>query len=529
MSDLYDLDLFDPNPYQPRSVHDPEHIKALAISIAEQGLLQTPVGRLKVEFGIGTRVQLAFGHSRLEAYKFLHETGNSGFDKMPVSLQKLTDEQMFALVITENAQRRDLTVIETARAMKRYRDDFNKTSAEIGELFGLSESAVRNKIRLLNLPADVLAAIETNPVSERVTRELLKLYDLPEEARKTAETLRGGWNDVYRPSNITRLALNGETAEEIGKLIHQLVHTIGVDIADSLFKHDHVFEGEYRSPTCKTCPMRHVTPDDVLCLDKACYKAKQTEAKQLYLAAAAEVCGIPPIEDVTLDVYQVTTWWQEDKERKLASTGCENLRLIYADYGEHGIEGYPKAQICCKKGNGRCVCARAINAGLDLHAQKAEEPAGKSLMQVFAPDHEISVDPEPEPDPTPEPTAAPVMITAEQLRQLDRDARAIKRQNLEECKAMREEMIKTVFLGLSGQNRRIIQWLAGEMAAYQTREKLAEMPVDELWLGIADRLVRRLFDWTYSEPQPERVLKTYNGILEEAGLPLIESVSVETE
>lgn len=522
MSELYDLDLFDPNPYQPRSAHDNEHIRALAISIAEQGLLQIPVGRLKAEIGTGTRVQLAFGHSRLEAYKLLRDTGNAGFDKMPVNMQKLTDEQMFQLAITENAQRRDLTVIEIARAMKRYREEFGKTSAEIGQLFGLSESAVRNKIRLLNLPEDVLTAMESNPVSERVTRELLKLFDLPEDARKIAEGLQGGWHDVYRPSNIVRLALNGETAEEIGKLIHQLVHSIGADMADSLFKHDQEFVGDFRSPACKTCPMRHVTESGVLCLDENCYQAKQLEAKRQYLAAAAEICGIPPIEDVTTTAYQVTTWWG-DKGAKMAATGCENLRLIYTDYGNHGIEGYSKAEICCKKGHGNCVCTRAVNAGLDLPAVETEEPkpVGKSLMEVFTPDLELPAE-------EPEPEANPGLVTADRLRQLDREARAKKRQNLEECRAMRTEMVRSVFLGLNSGNRKIIYWLAGELVSFQERDKLADAPVDELWLAIADRLVRRLFDWSYSEPDPVRTLKTYNGILEAAGLDLLNSVSVET-
>lgn len=522
MSDLYDLDLFDPNPYQPRVSHDHEHIKALALSIAEQGLLQIPVGRLKAEIGIGTRVQLAFGHSRLEAYKFLNDTGNAGFDKMPVSLQILTDEQMFALAITENAQRRDLSLIETIQAMQRYREDFGKTSAEIGGLFGLSESAVRNKLRLLNLPADVLQRFDSDPVSERVLRELLVLYDLPESVRISAEKNMPNWRGNHRPSEIVNFAFTGGTAEQIKNMITMMVETISHSMAGSVFKHEDVFEGDYVSPDCKSCPLRIVDDRGVCCMDRQCFDRKQTAAKMSYLSGASEVCGIPPIEDVNTSYYEVTTWYG-DKEKKLVRTGCENLRLVYHDHGDHGIEGFPKAEICCKKGHGQCVCTRAINAGLDLPEPKVgPKPAGKSLMAVFAPDHEISLDPEPEP--------APAVITADQLRQLDREMRIRKRQGMEECKAIREDFTRRVFDGLISRNQVIWHQLVSMVVSYQRREAIQDYPVDELWGIIAERMANDIYNLDFADPIPEKILASYNSLLERAGLPLIESsVSVETE
>jgi ParB family transcriptional regulator, chromosome partitioning protein len=61
-----DITLIDPNPWQPRQSEDAEHIEKIALSIAQDGLMQVPVGRM-----VDGRVQLAFGHSRLAAYKLL--------------------------------------------------------------------------------------------------------------------------------------------------------------------------------------------------------------------------------------------------------------------------------------------------------------------------------------------------------------------------------------------------------------------------------------------------------------------------
>ena len=45
MPEWIGLEDIDPNPWQPRQGEDPEHIKKLALSIVEDGLMQVPVGR----------------------------------------------------------------------------------------------------------------------------------------------------------------------------------------------------------------------------------------------------------------------------------------------------------------------------------------------------------------------------------------------------------------------------------------------------------------------------------------------------
>jgi ParB/RepB/Spo0J family partition protein len=206
---LMELDKIDPNPYQPRENEDPEHIRNLAISIGQDGLLQAPAGRV-----VNDRVQLAFGHSRLAAYKFLRDTGNSGYETMPVIIRVLSDEDMFRLAISENLQRRDLTPIEEARAMTRYRDEFGKSSMEIGGLFGLSDSAVRNKIRLLKLPPTLQDALRRRELTEGAARALVPLYDLPADVRAMAED-----SDELKPSLILEVALSGAAPIQIANLV----------------------------------------------------------------------------------------------------------------------------------------------------------------------------------------------------------------------------------------------------------------------------------------------------------------------
>jgi ParB/RepB/Spo0J family partition protein len=124
-------------------------------------------------------VQLAFGHTRKRAYILLQsENPGHGYEYMPLKIQDLTDEKMFEYAVRENNDRRDLTPIEQARAMLAYREKFGKTSAQIGELFNLSESAIRNKIRLLQLPEVVTERIAAGQISEITARKIMTLDKL---------------------------------------------------------------------------------------------------------------------------------------------------------------------------------------------------------------------------------------------------------------------------------------------------------------------------------------------------------------
>ncbi len=205
------LDHILPNPYQTRESEDPEHVAKIAASIEAEGLLQVPVGRWVFPegrpvtgmgsgdlTGHGMRVQLAFGHTRLAAFLMLANRApgggvNSAWGRMPVAIRELTDEEMFRLAVSENLARKDLSPIEEAKAMLVYRDQFKKTSQQIGQLFGLSDSAVRNKLRLLNLPETVQAAMEKGDLPEAAARRVLSLQAIaPEKVEEVTATLTGG-------------------------------------------------------------------------------------------------------------------------------------------------------------------------------------------------------------------------------------------------------------------------------------------------------------------------------------------------
>ena len=167
---LVPVELIDPNPYQPRKSEDPAAIADLADSIARNGMLQVPTARC-----VNERYQLAFGHTRLAAHKLLQTP------TMKLTIQDLTDLQMFEMGVAENVKRRDLNPIEEAEAMKRYMDDFGKTSVEAGEFFAVSEETVRGKIRLLNLPTVARQKLAEGVITVSAARSLLTMARIAPE------------------------------------------------------------------------------------------------------------------------------------------------------------------------------------------------------------------------------------------------------------------------------------------------------------------------------------------------------------
>jgi ParB/RepB/Spo0J family partition protein len=164
---LIEVDLIKANPYQPRDAENPDVVTEIATSIKQNGLMQVPLARQ-----VNGHYELAFGHTRLAAFKQLGEAC------MPLIIRQLSDLEMFELGVAENIKRRDLNVIEQAKAMRRYMDDFGKSSVEAGEFFNTSSESVRSMVRYLNLPGDVQAKLANGEITQTTARTLLSLQKL---------------------------------------------------------------------------------------------------------------------------------------------------------------------------------------------------------------------------------------------------------------------------------------------------------------------------------------------------------------
>ncbi len=161
------IDCLQPGAFQPRGHMDEAGLKALAESIAQQGVLQPIVVRpLK---GRALHYEIIAGERRWRASQLAKRT------HVPVVVRAVSDETAMALGLIENLQREALNVMDEARAMYRLNQEFGLTHQEIAKLLSKSRTAVSNCLRLLQLSGAVATLLEAGELDMGHARCLLGL------------------------------------------------------------------------------------------------------------------------------------------------------------------------------------------------------------------------------------------------------------------------------------------------------------------------------------------------------------------
>jgi len=161
------VDQIHANPKQPRKRFDGEAVSGLAESIKAQGLIQPVVLRPRLEGGY----ELIAGERRWRAAR------EAGIAEVPAVIRDADDRDTLLLGLVENVAREDLSPIEEARAYAVLFDEFGLSLGEVAERVGRSKPAVSNRVRLLELPEDVLAMIGRNELTEGHARAVLAVPD----------------------------------------------------------------------------------------------------------------------------------------------------------------------------------------------------------------------------------------------------------------------------------------------------------------------------------------------------------------
>jgi len=116
--------------------------------------------------------EIVAGNRRYEACKML------GYRKIACQVIELDDKDAFEVYLVENIQRKDLYPIEEARAFKKYVFEFGWGGAsELSKKIGKSVSYITKRIRLLELPPDVIHSIISSEINTSTAEELLLVKD----------------------------------------------------------------------------------------------------------------------------------------------------------------------------------------------------------------------------------------------------------------------------------------------------------------------------------------------------------------
>jgi ParB family chromosome partitioning protein len=178
------VELIAPNPRQPRQEFGEDALVALADSIRARGVLQPVLVRPLA----GGTYELIAGERRWRASRL------AGLEAIPAIVRHHDDAASLEMALIENMAREDLNPVEEARACAALTEELGLSREEVGKRVGRSRVAVSNLIRLLDLPDDVLAMIETGRLSEGHGRALLTAPDHADRRRLAREADQRGWS-----------------------------------------------------------------------------------------------------------------------------------------------------------------------------------------------------------------------------------------------------------------------------------------------------------------------------------------------
>jgi ParB family chromosome partitioning protein len=238
------VDALAPGKYQPRKTMDDAKLAELAESIRAQGVIQPIVVRdLGRQQKVGTpRYEIIAGERRWRATRL------AGLAEIPAVVREVDDRTVVAMALIENIQREDLNPLEEATALQRLIDEFDLTHAQAAEAVGRSRAAVSNLLRLLELPPEIRALVETRALEMGHARALLTLA--PQAAIALArQAADNGWSVREVEHRVQQLAAgrlpagNGAKARAAKAKPQADIATLERELSESLGTRVNVLHG----------------------------------------------------------------------------------------------------------------------------------------------------------------------------------------------------------------------------------------------------------------------------------------------
>jgi ParB family transcriptional regulator, chromosome partitioning protein len=240
-----DIDLLQPNRFQPRSDFDEGKLNELAQSIKTNGVLQPLLVR-KVQ----DHYEIVAGERRWRAAQL------AGLFRIPVVVRAVRDERLLEVALVENIQRENLNPVEAAKAFQRLHAELGLSHDEIAHRTGKDRTTVTNYIRLLKLPREVQHLIAEGRLSMGHARALLALESATDQKELAQKAAKGNWSvrQVERAASRQRTPklMPGTPAEPIldpnvRHAVEELERTLGTRVRISANGAQGQIEIEYYS------------------------------------------------------------------------------------------------------------------------------------------------------------------------------------------------------------------------------------------------------------------------------------------
>jgi ParB/RepB/Spo0J family partition protein len=143
--------------------------------IRQNGILQPLLVRVNPDPEAPCTYEIIAGERRWKAARRLK------LDSVPCQLREADDASALLMALSENVSRHDLSPMEEAEAYERWTRLSGCAQSVLAQRLGVSQPTISNRIRLLQLPEAIRAAISGGQLSASHGVVLLQLANRPEE------------------------------------------------------------------------------------------------------------------------------------------------------------------------------------------------------------------------------------------------------------------------------------------------------------------------------------------------------------
>src|SRR5207248_6022448 len=202
---------------------DADSGNGLAESVRAQGVVQPVLVRSRTTGGY----ELSAGERRWRAAR------EAGLKTVPAVVRDADDRDTLLLGLVENVARENLSPVEEARAYAMLLDEFALGLGDVAEKVGKSKPVVSNRVRLLELPEDVLGMLERKQLTEGHARAVLAVPDHEGRRRLAREVVRRGlsvraaeqrakWAGARQRPRAQSASVDPELADRVRGAVEQL-------------------------------------------------------------------------------------------------------------------------------------------------------------------------------------------------------------------------------------------------------------------------------------------------------------------
>lgn len=297
-----------PSKDNPRQRFDPERMAELTRSVEAQGVIEPILVRPIATDDGSERFEIIAGHSRWWASQRAKKD-----TILAVVKHGLSDNDAREQRLLENLIRTDLNAIEEANGFKQLME-LGYTQRLIGERIGCDQSTVANRLRLLDLPEEVISQVRSKTLSPSHGKALLAYKNIPRLLTAMAE-----------------LAATGVPVKEIEKPTWSIAHKVGAVRMD--------WVGE-EFEQCNGCNSRKKIDNTPFCFEPECHQRLSDEKIQAQMEALRKEHGndMPELRNLKHGTYQELRNRPEG-----CSPDCPD-KGVALDYGNHPVD------ICTRPG-----------------------------------------------------------------------------------------------------------------------------------------------------------------------------------